>query len=75
MKFKELLKLIKQFDCKALEDKEVEHCFCDSSAYCFTEEIKDFVYDADKKSFRIITGKIEKSYFTDNNLIKGKNIL
>lgn len=72
MKFKEFLKLIKQFDCKALEDKEVEHCFSDSSTYCFTEEIKDFVYDANRKSFRIITGKIEKSYFTDNNLIKGK---
>lgn len=72
MKFKEFLKLIKQFDCKALEDKEVEHCFADSATYHFTEEIKDFVYDADRKSFRIITGKIEKSYFTDNNLIKGK---
>lgn len=75
MKFKDFLKLIKQFDCKALEDKEVEHCFSDSSLYDFTEKVIGFVYDADRKSFRIITGKIEKSYFTDNNLIKGKNML
>ena len=72
MKFKEFLKLIKQFDCKALEDKEVEHCFSDVSTYHFTEKVTDFVYDADRKSFRIITGKEEKSYFTNNNLIKGK---
>ena len=72
LKFKEFLKLIKQFDCKALEDKEVEHCFSDAGAYHCTEEVKDFVYDANRKSFRIITGKIEKSYFSNNNLIEGK---
>lgn len=72
MKFKEFLKLIKQFDCKALEDKEIEHCFVDSSTYHFTEDVTDFVYDANRQCFRIITGKIEKSYFTDNNLIEGK---
>ncbi len=72
MKFKDFLKLIKQFDCKALEDKEVEHCFADSSLYGYTEKVIGFVYDTDRKSFRIITDKIEKAYFTNNNLIEGK---
>lgn len=49
MKFKEFLKLIKQFDCKALEEKEIEHCFANSMSYLYVEEIKDFVYDADRK--------------------------
>lgn len=72
MKFKEFLKLIKQFDCKALEEKEVEHCFADSMSYLYAEEIKDFVYDADRKVFRIITGGVERTYFDNKNLIKGK---
>lgn len=72
MKFKEFLKLIKQFDCKALEDKEVEHCFVDAPLYGFTEKVIGFVYDADRKSFRIITDKIEKTYFDNKNLIEGK---
>lgn len=71
MKFKEFLKLIKQFDCKALEEKEVEHCFSDSMSYLYVEEIKDFVYDADRKVFRIITGEVKKTYFDNKNLIKG----
>ena len=72
MKFKQFMSLIKQFDCKALEDKEIEHCFADNMYIGYTEKITDFVYDAERKTFRIITGEIKETVFTSNNFIQGK---
>ena len=72
MKLKEFMSLINQFDCKALEDKEIEHCFVDKMYIGYTEKVTDFVYDAERKTFRIITGGIKETPFTNNNLIQGK---
>ena len=72
MKFKEFLKLIKQFDCKALEDKEVEHCFIDRNLNTFSEKVTDIVYDAERNRFRIICDSPLEIYCSDKNLIKGK---
>lgn len=72
MKLKEFMSLIKQFDCKALEDKEIEHCFVDKMYMGYTEKVTDFVYDAERKTFRIITGEIKQTVFTSNNLVQGK---
>ena len=70
MKFKEFLKLIKQFDCKALEDKEVEHCFVDRMLYGYTEPIVNFQFDTKRDRFRIVTGDIEKTHFDNSFVIK-----
>lgn len=72
MKFKEFLKLIKQFDCKALEDKEVEHFFVDSNLYTYKETVIDFAYDKDSDKFTIICDKPESFYFKTTHFIKGK---
>jgi len=72
VKFKEFLKLIKQFDCKALEDKEVEHCFVDRSLYTFSEKVTDIVYDAERNRFRIICDTPLEVFYSNKNLIKGK---
>lgn len=72
MKFKQFMSLIKQFNCKALEDKEIEHCFVDNMYIGYTEKVTNFVYDAERKTFRIITGEIKETPFTNNNLIQGK---
>lgn len=70
MKFKEFLKLIKQFDCKALEEKEVEHCFVDKLLYGYSEPIVDFKFDAKRDKFRIVTGDIDKVHFDNQFIIK-----
>jgi hypothetical protein len=70
MKFKEFLKLIKQFDCKALEDKEVEHCFSDRMLYGYTEPVVNFQFDVKRNKFRIVTGDIEETHFDNNCLIR-----
>lgn len=70
MNFKEFLKLIKQFDCKALEDKEVEHCFVDKGLYMFSEKVTDIVYDAERNRFRIVCDAPLEISYSDKNLIK-----
>lgn len=73
MNLKQFLGKIKSFDCKALEDKEIEHCFVDKSLYGYTEPIVDIVYDAERDKIRIVTGDISQTHFTNKYLLKSKD--
>lgn len=70
MTLKELIAKLNSFNCEALEDKEVVHCFVSTNAYGYKEVVKDVVYDAKKQKFMIECENPEQYHWDETALVK-----
>ncbi|MBQ3944166.1 MAG: hypothetical protein II670_00960 [Alphaproteobacteria bacterium] len=70
MTLEEIIKKLQGFNCEALKDKEVMHCFVSSNCYGYKEAIKDVVYDTKNNMFHLVTDKPVECNWDNEKMIK-----